>query len=144
MSVSSKQLAEWGFAVPDGDTVARRIPPAVVKPTEKRPAIRIPGAPLPNKTERRFEQYALARWAPCWLSYEPMTLRLPSGTRYTPDWFMCVKDAFYVVEVKGPHIHNSRSLHAWKEAKVAFPYWRFVFAQWSGGEWLLAGDLPDF
>jgi len=144
MSVSSKQLAEWGFAVPDGETVARRITPAVVKPAEKRPAIRIPGAPLPNKTERRFEQYALARWTPCWLSYEPMTLRLPSGTRYTPDWFMCIKDVFYVVEVKGPHIHNSRSLHAWKEAKVAFPYWRFVFAQWSGGEWLLAGDLPDF
>ena len=143
MSVSSKQLAEWGFAVPDGESLARRIQPIPAPvPAKSKPAIRIPAASAPNKTEARFEQYARARWQPSWMLYEPLTLRLPSGTRYTPDWCACIADGFYLVEVKGPHIHNSRSIHAWKEARSAFPHWRFVFAQWVRGEWALAGDIP--
>lgn len=139
--ITSSKLKELGFEAPPGATVARRIMPATDKPpvTESKPAIRLPAAAVPNKTEARFEQYARALWKPSWMQYEPLTLRLPSGTRYTPDWCCVVIDKFVICEVKGPHIHSAASLRAFKEARAAFPMWSFIFAQWKGGEWLLAG-----
>jgi|GEM_PF-6767980 len=105
----------------------------------RRPAIRLPRLRKANGTELKFEAYAQECWKPWWIQYEPLTLRLPSGTRYTPDYCACIGTEFYCFEVKGAHIHNAASLRAFKEARAAFPHWRFVFAQWKGGEWLLAG-----
>jgi hypothetical protein len=141
--ISTRELKKLGFEVPEDGCIARRIAAKAddAAPGDK-PAIRLPAARVPNKTEARFEWYARARWRPSWMEYEPLTLRLPSGTRYTPDYCARIATGFYVFEVKGPHIHSEASLRSFKEARAAFPMWRFVFAQWKGGEWRIAGDPP--
>jgi hypothetical protein len=106
---------------------------------EGKPQIRVPKKRGPNKTERAWMDRLLRnREEIHHVLFEPFTLHLPSGTRYTPDVVVLTKGSGLVVaiwEVKGKHIHNQRSIHAWKEARAAFPFWSFGFAQLRGTEW---------
>ena len=148
--MNQRSLKDWkeaGYEIgPDGKSFVKRASPAVAAKTEVAPraAIRLPDPDRdePNQTERRFRSYYERLWKPSIMLYEPFTLRLPSGTRWTMDWFMEWPDGIRLhVEVKGAHIHNSRSVHAFKEAAAAFKFerWKFLFAQWKGGQWLLSG-----
>jgi hypothetical protein len=115
------------------------LPPAV---TDVRPQIRLPKLAQPNKTEAAWMEQLRRRYHPAitTIQYEPVTLRLPSGTRYTPD-FMVHQSTTNMVEfweVKGPHIHNPGSIRAFKEARAAFPFWSFKFAQKSKDGWKTA------
>lgn len=80
----------------------------------------------PNRTEARYDREALGGKG----RYEAVTLRLPGGSRYTPDW-MTVDDGVVTFhEVKGDYRLPSqgRALTAFREAAAAFPMWRFVWA----------------
>lgn len=112
--------------------------PAEVQSSRK-PQIRLPklGDEM-NKTEAAWKEQLIRRCDPLTqVFYEPFTLRLPSGTRYTPDFAVIHNDGCIVEiwEVKGGHIHSAASLRAFKEARAAFPFWSFRFAQKRGTEW---------
>lgn len=88
----------------------------------------------PNKTEQAYNLRFLAGEG----RYEAITLRLPGGSRYTPDWMsVCPLGFVHLHEVKGAYRHPSqgRALTAWREARAAFPCFRFHWAVWSGREW---------
>lgn len=73
------------------------------------------------------------------VQYEGLTFRLPSGTVYTPDFVVWNKrQILLVVECKGPHIHSAASLRAFKEARSAFSWLCFRFAQKRQGQWTIA------
>lgn len=100
----------------------------------RKPKIRIPKLTSPNKTEREFLDRAatlLPGYRPDMLvQYEPFTLCLPSGARYTPDFvFWDGATIFAVVETKGAHIHSPAALLRFKEARAAFRHLDFYFAQ---------------
>lgn len=116
---------------------------------EAKPQIRIPKTPEPNKTEKAWMEYLSHQFsgsmteAKSIVMYEPLTFRLPSGTKYTPDVVVFhpsgKKDCW---EVKGAHIHNQRSIHAFKEAMAAFPCFRWGFAQKTKKNgWAITGPL---
>lgn len=103
--------------------------------------IRIPALPTPNKTEQRFIDYISRLYHPALvrrIRFEPWRFQLPSLTHYTPDVVIEFNDGRKTEcwEVKGPHIHNQRSIHALKEAAESEPGFNFGFAQWRG-EWHL-------
>ncbi len=113
----------------------------------EKPQIRLPKAQKMNKTEASFELYLRSTWGKlaAFVLYEPITLRLPSGTKYTPDFVVIGADAglwlgriLEIWECKGPHIHSAASLRAFKEARSAFPFWAFKFAQKRSGVWTIA------
>ena len=108
--------------------------------SEPKAQIRIPRQPQPNKTEAAWMEQARRIHPGAIIRYEPFTLRLPSGTRYTPDVVAIAPDGsvLAIYEVKGPHIHNARSIHALKEAKAAFPFWTFHFSQLTKDGWATA------
>lgn len=88
----------------------------------------------PNKTEQAYNLRFLGGEG----RYEAITLRLPGGSRYTPDWLsVCPLGFVHLHEVKGSYRHPShgRALTAWREARAAFPCFRFHWAVWSGREW---------
>ena len=63
--------------------------------------------------------------------FEPMTLHLPGGGRYTPD-FLTFEDGIpTLTEVKGSYRLGSqgRAFTAFHEAAAAFPFFRFVWAE---------------
>lgn len=120
------------------------------KPAAK-PQIRLPKKREPNKTEAEWMDRL--RRTNCdhpgfTVLYEPFTLRLPSGTRYTPDVVTiqgrvegyeiapipmgCICTIY---EIKGARVHNPASIRAFKEARAAFPFWIFRFAQKTKGGW---------
>jgi hypothetical protein len=104
---------------------------------DAKPQIRLPKRRQPNKTETAWWEQLKRRHHPATASifYEPISLNLPSGTRYTPDFMVLTHEETIFWEVKGAHIHNQRSIHAFKEARSAFPFWRFGFAQLVKGDW---------
>jgi hypothetical protein len=105
---------------------------------ESKPQIRLPKPQKMNKTEGEWLRSVQARYPHALVAYEPFTLRLPSGTRYTPDVVVIDRvtgRVHEIYEVKGAHIHNPRSVHAFKEACAAFPFWTFIFAQKRKGGW---------
>ena len=81
----------------------------------------------PNKTEADYNRRILAGAG----LYEAITLRLPGGSRYTPDW-VTFDDAGAVTlhEIKGSYRLGShgRALTAFREAAAAFPAFSFVWA----------------
>lgn len=88
----------------------------------------------PNKTEQAYNLRFLAGKG----RYEAITLRLPGGSRYTPDWmWVSPLGLVHLHEVKGSYRFGSqaRALTAWREARAAFPCFRFHWAVWSGSEW---------
>jgi len=96
----------------------------------------------PNKTEQAYNLRFLAGEG----RYEAITLRLPGGSRYTPDWMsVCPLGFVHLHEVKGAYRHPSqgRALTAWREARAAFPCFRFHWAVWSGREWRLYQNHED-
>lgn len=110
---------------------------------EAKPQIRIPKKRLPNKTEAGWIARISRKFPPSLfrIRYEPMSLNLPSGTRYTPDVVVTdIKTGIIVCvyEVKGGHIHNSASVRAFKEAAAAFPEWKFGFAQLRKTQWTVS------
>lgn len=103
-----------------------------------KPAKRAPTAITrkgPNKTEAEYNRTMLDGRG----RYEAITLRLPGGSRYTPDW--AVFDANNKVtlhEVKGSYRFHSqgRALTAFREAVAAFPMFGFVWAtKQKDGRW---------
>lgn len=108
-------------------------------PGKERPRaqIRIPKKRTPNKTEREFLEIAARLHPDCTIYYEPFTLHLPSLTKYKPDVVAIhpLGQIMRIYETKGPHIHNQRSIHAFKEAITAFPFWEFTFAQKTRAGW---------
>jgi hypothetical protein len=107
--------------------------------SSKRPQIRIPAPQKMNKTEAEWMEH-LTRPGDginVDVRYEPITFRLPSGTRYTPDFMRRWADGkIEFWEVKGPHIHSSASIRAFKEAKSAFLFFDFKFAQKTKDGWV--------
>jgi hypothetical protein len=117
-------------------------PPPDAPPTAKA-QIRMPAPVKMNKTETEWMEHAKRRHPGCTVHGQMITLRLPSGTKYTPDVVVMVNGNVIVAmyEVKGPHIHNQRSIHAFKEAKSAYPHWQWIFAQKTKAGW--ATDPPS-
>jgi len=144
MSMTTQQLRDMGYEVVEGQGVARKIIAPVI-PSENRqkskPQIRLPKAPQPNKTEARFMEYAKRLWEDSDVRFQPMRFWLPSGCYYRPDVMIIPhKNAMHqriiFAEVKGPHIHNPRSIHAFKEAASAYQCFLWVFAQWRDNQWV--------
>lgn len=88
----------------------------------------------PNKTEADYNRRMLAGAG----RYEALTLRLPGGSRYTPDWVSVESGLVVLHEVKGAYrLHSQgRALTAWREAVAAFPEFGFVWAvKGKDGNW---------
>lgn len=81
----------------------------------------------PNKTEAAYNRIQLNGSG----RYEGITLHLPGGSRYTPDWVTTGDDGKVVLhEVKGSYRLGSqgRAVTAFKEAAAAWPEFSFVWA----------------
>lgn len=86
-----------------------------------------------TKTEEKYNRECLAGRG----RFEAVTLHLPGGGRYTPD-FMTVDDGVVTFhEVKGSYRLGSqgRAYTAFHEAAAYYPMWRFVWAHWTGKAW---------
>ena len=86
-----------------------------------------------TKTEERYNREVLGGRG----RFEAVTLRLPGGGRYTPD-FMTVDDGVVTFhEVKGSYRLGSqgRAYTAFHDAAAYYPMWRFVWAHWTGKAW---------
>ena len=102
----------------------------------------------PNKTEAEYNRLYLHGKG----LYEALTLRLPGGSRYTPDWVVIGEGgAVELHEVKGSYRFGShgRAVTAFREAMAAFPCFAFVWAvRGKGGAWSvkrhLAGAVSGF
>ena len=84
---------------------------------------------VPNKTEQAFRDVFFPAGSP--VRYEPLTLRLPGGSRYTPDFV----DGLTCYEVKGSRRlpSHGRALTAFREARAAFPQFRFRWFEMTAG-----------
>lgn len=77
--------------------------------------------------------------------FEAVTLKLPGGGRYTPD-FMTIDDGVVTFhEVKGSYRLGSqgRAYTAFHEAAAYYPMWRFVWAHWTGKTWDVSTIAED-
>ena len=85
----------------------------------------------PNKTELAYALEFLSVGGVVKAVYEGITFRLPGGSRYTPDWYLFDGGGHTVVEVKGSYRLGShgRAFTAWREARAAFPGFRFVWVE---------------
>ena len=86
-----------------------------------------------TKTEEKYNRECLSGRG----RFEAVTLHLPGGGRYTPD-FMTVDDGVVTFhEVKGSYRRGSqgRAYTAFYDAAAYYPMWRFVWAHWTGKEW---------
>lgn len=100
--------------------------PSIRKARRGEGGTRFPKLPSPNKTEAEWlrlmqERHASAR-------YEPFTLNLPDGTKYTPD-VVVFATPITCYEVKGTYEHNDRWKLKIKAARAAFPELRFAIAK---------------
>ena len=94
-----------------------------------------------SKTEERYRRDVLNGGG----RFEPVSLRLPGGGRYTPD-FMTVDDGVVTFhEVKGSYRLGSqgRAYTAVHEAAAYYPMWRFVWAHWTGKTWDVSTIAED-
>jgi hypothetical protein len=108
-------------------------------PAESRPQIRLPKLSKMNKLEAEYERILRIEFPDENVQYEPLTFRLPSGTNYCPDFVVWNrKQILVVVECKGPYIHSAAALRAFKEARSAFSWLSFRFAQKRAGLWTVA------
>lgn len=121
----------------------------VQKPAKSRPSSApalVPYAPVESvavplravsgkqtKTEQKYNAEVLGGRG----RFEAVTLHLPGGGRYTPD-FMTVDDGVVTFhEVKGSYRLGSqgRAYTAFHDAAAYYPMWRFVWAHWTGRNW---------
>ena len=96
-------------------------------------AVPLRAAGKQTKTEEKYNRECLAGRG----RFEAVTLHLPGGGRYTPD-FMTVDDGVVTFhEVKGSYRLGSqgRAYTAFHDAAAYYPMWRFVWAHWTGKEW---------
>lgn len=94
-----------------------------------------------TKTEEKYNRECLAGRG----RFEAVTLHLPGGGRYTPD-FMTVDDGVVTFhEVKGSYRLGSqgRAYTAFHEAAAYYPMWRFVWAHWTGKTWDVSTIAED-
>ena len=94
-----------------------------------------------TKTEERYNRDMLGGKG----RFEAVTLHLPGGGRYTPD-FMTVDDGVVTFhEVKGSYRLGSqgRAYTAFHEAAAYYPMWRFVWAHWTGKTWDVSTIAED-
>ena len=109
--------------------------PALV-PYEPSESVAVPLRPSTGKmtqTEERYNRDVLSGRG----RFEAVTLRLPGGGRYTPD-FMTIDDGRVTFhEVKGSYRLGSqgRAFTAFHDAAAYYPVWRFVWAHWNGKAW---------
>ena len=92
-----------------------------------------PAAGKMTQTEERYNRDVLGGKG----RFEAVTLRLPGGGRYTPD-FMTIDDGVVTFhEVKGSYRLGSqgRAFTAFHDAAAYYPIWRFVWAHWTGKAW---------
>lgn len=99
-------------------------------------AIRLPRAATPNKGEADYNRTVLHGLG----TYEPLTMRLPGGVRYTPDFatFDATTGRMTLHEVKGGYRLGShgRARAAFLAASAAFPQVVFIWAYPLGyGAW---------
>jgi hypothetical protein len=91
----------------------------------------------PNKTEAEYNRRYLGGAG----KYESVSLRLPGGSRYTPDWQSVGADGRVTFhEVKGSYRFGShgRAATAFRECMAAFPEFNFVWAvRHADGTWSL-------
>jgi hypothetical protein len=91
----------------------------------------------PNKTEAEYNRRYLGGAG----KYEAVSLRLPGGSRYTPDWQSVGADGRVTFhEVKGSYRFGShgRAATAFRECVSAFPEFNFVWAvRNADGSWSL-------
>ena len=117
--------------------------PMTLKPVAdaQRPAIRMPKPRTPNKGEAEYGALLRREWPYAQIEYEAVSLRLPSGTRYTGDWtVMPPTGRMVIVEVKGKYRLGSAaaSARAFKEAAAAYPNIEFRHAtKQEDGSWLV-------
>jgi hypothetical protein len=81
----------------------------------------------PNKTEAEYNRRYLGGAG----KYEAVSLRLPGGSRYTPDWQSVGADGRVTFhEVKGSYRFGSqgRAATAFRECVAAFPEFDFIWA----------------
>ena len=94
-----------------------------------------------TQTEARYNRDVLGGRG----RFEAVSLRLPGGGRYTPD-FMTVDDGVVTFhEVKGSYRLGSqgRAYTAFHEAAAYYPMWRFVWAHWTGKTWDVSTIAED-
>ena len=131
--LQQQALAQLGR---QGQQEAQQQPSAT--PVHCPPPVRTPCPKQPNKTEQRYNIEQLAGRG----SYESITLRLPGGSRYTPDWVTwdATTGRMTCHEVKGNYRHHSqgRAATAFRECIVAFPYITFVWAQLQDSGWKIS------
>lgn len=124
---------------------AGRTPPALVPYSPAKRAavpIRASGGKQ-SKTEEKYNREMLDGRG----RFEAVTLRLPGGGRYTPD-FMTIDDGVVTFhEVKGSYRLGSqgRAFTAFHDAAAYYPMWRFVWAHWTGKAWDVStiGEIDD-
>lgn len=104
-----------------------------------KPAIRMPAPLKMTKVEVEYERILKIEFPNFYdVRFEAITLRLPGGSRYTPDFSVWHERALLLlVETKGAYRLSSagRSHTAFKEAIAAFPHFKFRFAQKSKDGW---------
>lgn len=130
---TSMRMTAADFKKQFGSSVGNQI----VNESAMKPQIRLPKNTGPNKTEAEWMRICQSKNIDSVVLYEPWSLKLPSGSKYTPDVVVidgANQDGRAMItcyEVKGAHIHQSggRSILAFKEARAAYPWMRFVFAQ---------------
>ena len=121
---------------PSSHVVASAKPIPALVPHRPKSSMAVPVRPSEGKmtkTEEKYNREVLGGVG----RFESVSLRLPGGGRYTPD-FMTVDDGVVTFhEVKGSYRLGSqgRAYTAFHEAAAWYPMWRFVWAHWTGKEW---------
>lgn len=128
-----KRLAGFGATTPL--CACRDDPPPTMpyRPTETKAVPVRPKEGKQTKTEQKYNREVLHGLG----RFEAVTLHLPGGGRYTPD-FMSIDDGVVTFhEVKGSYRLGSqgRAFTAFHEAAAYYPMWRFVWAHWDGKRW---------
>ena len=130
--VADKLRLQRAGGLPDAGNVQAR----VSAPEGGKAAIRTAGRG-PNKTEAEYNRRYLGGRG----KFESVSLRLPGGSRYTPDWQSVGADGRVTFhEVKGSYRFGShgRAATAFRECVAAFPEFDFVWAvRNADGSWSL-------
>lgn len=128
-------------AQPPEPTPPTGLPLAPYSPKSSRPVpVRNARDQKMSASERRYLSQVLGDAA----RFEPITLVLASGSRYTPD-FLTIDDGVPTLhEVKGSYRLGSqgRALTAFREAASQFPFFRFVWASEKKGGGFSRSVLP--
>jgi len=116
-------------------------PAAAEKRPRKKTGLRMPKPKKMSQAELDYSRLLMREFpGPEYqIRYEEITLRLPHGTVYTPDWVVTRGPTVIVmVEVKGAYkLRSSQgSIEKFKAAVAAYPEFHFRFAQKDGDNWI--------